>query len=407
MTALSEISLPAVTLKPRRSLPFFSRHPWVFAGAIARADDDLPPGSEVAVWSHDGQFIARGLYNPDSNLRVRLYTWDAAQPLDRDFWSSRLDGAIALRERLYREPAQRRACRLVFSEGDGLSGLTVDRYDDWLIVQITSRALAERRDVLVELLQTKLTPRGIWLRTEKGIRAAEGLVQEDGLLAGAAPPRPLFIAEGELRFGVDVLAGQKTGHYFDQRDNRRAVARYTAGRRVLDFYCYAGGFGIAAARLGQASEVLGIDSSAAALTLAAENARLNEVADRVHFERADVEQKLAELNRAGRKFDVVILDPPKLARHRKGIAAAVKAYTAMNREAMSMLGSDGILVSCSCSGLVGRDEFLGALSKAALQSERRVQILEERGQSSDHPVSVYCPESRYLTCCISRVSGPS
>jgi 23S rRNA (cytosine1962-C5)-methyltransferase len=150
--------------------------------------------------------------------------------------------------------------------------------------------------------------------------------------------------------------------------------------------------------------VLGIDSSAAALTLASENARLNEVADRVHFERADVEQKLAELNRAGRKFDVVILDPPKLARHRKGIAAAVKAYTAMNREAMSVLGSDGILVSCSCSGLVGRDEFLGAISKAALQAERRVQILEERGQAPDHPVSVYCPESRYLTCCILRVS---
>jgi 23S rRNA (cytosine1962-C5)-methyltransferase len=292
----------------------------------------------------------------------------------------------------------------VFSEGDGLSGLTVDRYDDWLIVQITSRALAERRDVLVELLQTRLTPRGIWLRTEKGIRAAEGLLQEDGLLAGEAPPRPLFIPEGELRFGVDVLEGQKTGHYFDQRDNRRAVARYTSERRVLDLYCYTGGFGIAAARWGQAREVLGIDSSAAALTLAAENARLNEVSDRFHFERADVEQKLAEFSGAGRKFDVVILDPPKLARHRKGIAAAVKAYTAMNREAMSVLASDGILVSCSCSGLVGRDEFVSALSKAALQSERRVQILEERGQAPDHPVSVHCLESRYLTCCILRVS---
>src|SRR5690606_21870102 len=182
--------LPAVALKPRRALPFFSRHPWVFAGAIGETDGEIPPGSEVAVWTHDGQFIARGLYNPDSNIRVRLYTWDAGESLDADFWSRRLDEAIRLRERLYGSTPEGRSCRVVFSEGDGLSGLTVDRYDDWLLVQLTSRALFERRDVLLDLLQAKLSPRGIWLRTEKGIREAEGLEQGDALIAGEPPPRP-------------------------------------------------------------------------------------------------------------------------------------------------------------------------------------------------------------------------
>ncbi len=403
MSASNVVSLPAVAIKPRRALPFFSRHPWIFAGAIGDVGGDPQPGSEVAVWTHDGQFVARGLYNPDSNIRVRLYTWDAEQPLDADFWSARLDEAIRLRERLFADTPAGRSCRMVFSEGDGLSGLTVDRYDEWLLVQITSRALYERRELLVELLQSKLSPRGIWLRTEKGIREAEGLEQDDGLILGEAPPRPLFLEEHGVRFGVDVVEGQKTGFYFDQRDNRRAVCRYTAGSRVLDLYCYTGGFGISAAKQGQAREVLGVDSSAAAITMAEENARMNEVSDRVRFERGDVQRKLAELNGAGERYDVVILDPPKMARHRKGVASALKAYTGVNREAMNLISADGFLVSCSCSGLVSRDEFLGAITKAALQAGRRVQILEERGQSPDHPVSIHCPENAYLKCFICRV----
>lgn len=402
MTELTPASLPVVTLKPRRALPFFSRHPWVFAGAIARTDGPVPPGAEVAVHAHDGQFIARGLYNPDSNLRVRLYTWDAARPLDAEFWSARLDDALRLRTRLFGDAPEARSCRLVFSEGDGLSGLTVDRYDDWLLVQITSRALFDRRQLLVELLQSKLSSRGIWLRTEKGIREAEGLPQEDGLIAGEPPPRPLFVHEHGLRFGVDVIEGQKTGFYFDQRDNRRAAARYLTGRRVLDLFCYTGGFSVAAARAG-AGEVLGVDSSAAAISLAEENAQLNEVRGRVRFERADVRQKLAALGDAGERFDAVILDPPKLARHRKGIDAALTAYVGMNREALGILVDDGLLVSCSCSGLVSQEAFFGAIARAALQAGRRVQVLEQRGQASDHPVHVHCPETGYLKCFICRV----
>lgn len=396
-------SLPSVTLKRRRALPFFSRHPWVFAGAIDKVEGDIPPGAEVVVRADDGTFIARGLYNPESNIRVRLYSWNAEQPLDADFWSLKLDEAIALRQRLFDDQPSRRACRLVFSEGDGLSGLTIDRYDDWLLVQLTSLAIYERRELLVELLQSKLQPRGIWLRTEKGIREAEGLVQDDGLIAGEAPPRPLFIEENGLRFGVDVVEGQKTGYYFDQRDNRQAVARYTRGSRVLDLHCYTGGFGITAASRGEAREVLGVDSSAAAITMAGENALMNEVADRVRFEKTDVAKKLAELSGAGESYDVVILDPPKMARHKKGIASALKAYTALNREAMRVVAPGGIFVTCSCSGLVGREQFRGTVTKAALQAERSVQLLESHGQASDHPVSFFCPESDYLTCLICRV----
>ncbi|MBX3436181.1 MAG: class I SAM-dependent rRNA methyltransferase [Planctomycetaceae bacterium] len=403
MSDVPPVSLPVITLKPRRALPFFSRHPWVFAGAVGYTDPHVRPGSEVIVRSHEGQFIARGLYNPDSNICVRLYSWDQAQSLDRDFWAARIDDAVRLRERLFHGTSEGRSCRLIFSEGDGLSGLIVDRYEDWLLVQITSRALYERRELLVELLQEKLSPRGIWLRTEKGIREAEGLEQEDRLIAGEPPPRPLFLQEHGLRYGVDVIAGQKTGYYFDQRANRRAVTRYTGGARVLDLFCYTGGFSIAAAKLGAAHDVLGVDSSATAITLAQENARFNEVNEKVRFARGDVREKLAELAGAGERFDVVILDPPKLARHRKGIETALSAYAALNRDALSVLADDGILVSCSCSGLVGHEEFLGAIAKAALQANRRVQILEERGQAADHPVSIYCPESNYLKCVICRV----
>lgn len=392
-------ALPRVTLKPRRALPFFSRHPWVFAGAVAEADGDTPAGAEVGVFSADGEFIARGLFNPDSNIRVRLYSWDRATSLDREFWSSRLDEAIALRSRLELDD-----CRLVFSEGDGISGLTVDRYRDWLLVQLTSRALFDRRECLVELLQDKISPRGIWLRTEKGIREAEGLEQSDGLVCGEAPPPVIFVSENSMQFGVDVMTGQKTGFYFDQRDNRSAIAKYCMGRRVLDLYCYTGGFGITAAKAGGAGEVVGVDSSAAAITMALENAQLNEVADHVTFRQSDVQQILRQLIDAGDQFDVVIADPPKFARHRKGIEQALRAYLKLNINAVSVLAPGGILAACSCSGLVSREQFHSVLHQVALETGRRLRILEDRGQASDHPMAVECPEGAYLKCVICHVS---
>ncbi|MEX0716830.1 MAG: class I SAM-dependent rRNA methyltransferase [Planctomycetaceae bacterium] len=393
-------------MKPRRAMPFFNRHPWVFAGAIHRIQDDPQPGSEVRLLADDGEFIARGLFNPHSNIRVRLYGWTEEVALDAALWSRRLDAAIALRRRLFPEFTPETACRLVASEADGLSGLTVDRYGDWLLVQFTSLALWKRRDELVRLLSEKLQPAGVWLRTEKGIRESEGLEAADGLVEGTEPPRPLFIEEHGVRFGVDVVEGQKTGFFLDQRDNRRAVAGYVAGKRVLDVFCYSGGFALACAVRGGAKEVLGIDSSEPALALARANAELNGVAHRVRFEQAKAFDALERLRDAGERFDVVILDPPKMTRHRKGLEQALRGYHSLNHLAVELLVPDGLLVSCSCSGLISREEFESMLASVAQRSERSIQILEARGQAPDHPVSTQCPETAYLKCDICRVVEP-
>ena len=243
---------PQVILQPRRARPFFGRHPWVFAGAISRVEGEPADGSVVDLVSHAGHFIARGLYNSQSKIRVRLYTWDSEQTLDRDFFRTQLEGAIALRRLLgLMNPGQ--ACRLVFSEGDGLSGCIVDRYDRWLILQLTSLGLAQRRELLVDLLMELLQPAGIYLRTERGIGQMEGLEIQDGLLRGQVPAPPIRIDDDGLTFLVNLAEGQKTGFYLDQRDNRVATARLASGRRVLDAFCYSGGFGLHCARAGAAA----------------------------------------------------------------------------------------------------------------------------------------------------------
>lgn len=391
-----------VILKPRKALPFFSRHPWVFAGAIQSTSDRVGAGDEVVVQDDIGRFVARGIYNPNSNIAVRLYSWDEAESLDEAFWSRRLDDAIALRRTLFSTFDSDTACRMVFSEADGLSGLTVDRYGDWLLVQLTSLALAARKEILVKLLQQKLQPRGIWLRTEKGIREAEGLELADGLLSGEAPPRPLIISENGVKFALDVAEGQKTGFFLDQRDNRRRVAEFVRGHRVLDVCCYTGGFSLNCLVNGGAREVVAVDMSESALTLARSNAERNGVASRLQTIKRDCFKAVEELAAVGEQFDTVILDPPKLARNRQGIDAALRGYYSLNRSALSLLKPGGILVTCSCSGHVSGELFVDMLAQAALHENRRLQILEARGAAADHPTSVTCLESEYLKCYLCR-----
>jgi 23S rRNA (cytosine1962-C5)-methyltransferase len=395
---------PRVYLKERRALPFFSRHPWVFAGAIDRIDGEPSPGTAVTLHASDGKFIAAGLYNPHSQIRVRLYSWVEGEGLDADFWSRRLDSAIALRQTLYGQPNSENGCRLTFSEADGLSGLIVDRYGEWLLVQFTSLALADRRDMILDLLEAKLQPRGIWLRTEKGIRESEQLELADGLARGAEPPRPLNLVENGVRYAIDVQQGHKTGFYLDQRDNRAAVARYVADKRVLDIFCYTGGFGLTALKVGQARHVRAVDVSEAALELGRKNAETNQVAGAIEFAKSDAFEELERLGAAGELFDVVILDPPKLTRHRAGLAKALRGYHSLNQLALNVLKPGGILVSCSCSGLIGRDDFVGMLASVSQRSGRPIQILESRGQAADHPTLVHCLETAYLKCYICRVA---
>jgi 23S rRNA (cytosine1962-C5)-methyltransferase len=389
-----------VVLQPRRARPFYGRHPWVYAGAVAHVEGDPADGDEVDLVSHVGTFVARGLYNNRSKIRVRLYGWDEDIPLDRAFFRGRLDAAIGLRRTLGLDDPGR-ACRLVFSEGDGLSGCIVDRYDRWLVVQFTALALARRRDLFAELLAELVRPAGIYLRTERGIGKLEGLELHDGPLWGETPAGPVPVEEDGLTFLVNLAEGQKTGFYLDQHDNRRAVARLAAGRRMLDAFCYTGGFGLHASRAG-ATEVIGIDQSEPALALARENARLNGLSN-LTFHRGDVFGKLDALVAAGERFGLVVLDPPKFARARHAIEEALRGYRRLQALALRLLEPGGFLVTCCCSGLITVDMLEHLLAQLAAEEKRDVQILERRGPAPDHPVSVACLESHYLKCLVSRV----
>jgi 23S rRNA (cytosine1962-C5)-methyltransferase len=397
-----------IVVRSRRAQPFFGRHPWVFTGAVDRiegtAAEHIPPGSVVRLMSSENKFIAWGLYNHNSRILARLYSWHEAERPSAGLWQRLIRRAVELRRPLFDLSASSTGCRLVFSEADGLSGLTVDFYGGYLLVQFTSLALFQYRDDLLTALRNEIKPRGIWLRTEKGMREAEGLEVVDGLISGEAPPRPLFIEENGISYGVDVQQGQKTGCYLDQRDNRLAASRYMKAAKVLDAYCFSGGFGITALKAGGAASVVGIDSSESALVMAQANAELNGVAQHCQWRRDDVRKAIDEMAGQGTVFDVVVLDPPRMARTRSGAERALNAYAQLNLQALRVLKPGGILVTCSCSGLVTKAEFQDVLGNVSRSSGRDIQILESRSQPADHPVSVLCPETEYLKVLICRVN---
>lgn len=387
-------------LKPRKSRPFYNRHPWVLDSAVDRIEGNPGDGDVVDLLSEKGKFIARGVYNSHSRIRIRLYTWLQTEPLDRDFWMRRLRAAVQLRSELgYDDPEG--AARLVFSEGDGLSGLVVDRYADYLAVQVTALAIAKRLDVVVPLLVELTRPRAVVLRTERGMTQAEGIDLRDGPYWGDPPDGPVFIRDAGLRYGVDLAEGHKTGFYLDQKENRRAAAGYLRGRRVLDMFCYSGGFSMAASAHG-AREVLGFDSSPKAVALAKANADLNELTN-IRFDTGDAFEVLESLVKSQQRFGGVVLDPPKFARSRTALSEAMRAYHWLNRLAVQTLEPGGFLVTCSCSGHVIREDFRDMLLGVAQQTGRDIQILEQRGASADHPVSATCVENEYLKCFICRV----
>jgi 23S rRNA (cytosine1962-C5)-methyltransferase len=401
-----------VLLHARRARPFYGRHPWLYAGAVAKVEGEPADGDEVEVFSHGGGFVARGLYNSKSRIRVRLYRWEPDQPLDRAFFRERLEQAIHLRQNILNLTGPGQACRLVFSEGDGLSGMTVDQYDRWLVLQFTGLGLAQRRGLFVELLAELFQPEGIYLRTERGIGKLEGLDLQDGPLWGHVPTEPIVIVEDGIEFLVNLAEGQKTGFYLDQRDNRRAVARYAKDRRVLDAFCYTGGFGLHAARAG-AREVVGVDVSEAAIQLARQNAARNrfpglktglyEGAPPLTFVQADVFEYLETAAREGQRFGMIVLDPPKFARAQHAVEDALRGYRRLQTLALLLLEPDGILVTCCCSGLIEMGMLEALSAQVAAASRRGMQILERRGQAPDHPVSVSCLESYYLKCLVARV----
>jgi 23S rRNA (cytosine1962-C5)-methyltransferase len=397
-----------VVLKRGRDKPVRNRHPWVFSGAIHRIEGEVQDGDLVRVVDGHGQYLATGYLNRRSQIVVRLLTWDGDEPVEADFWSRRLDRAIAGRATLAGDPATN-AYRLVHAEADGLPGLIVDRYADWLVVQCLTMGIARRRDEIVSLLADPshfpghklLAPAGIYARDDADVRRKEGLPLESGLLRGTEPPDVVEIAEHGRQFLVDLKRGHKTGFYLDQRENRLRTAAYCGGADVLNAFAYTGGFGVYAGQAG-AHSVVNVETSAGALALAEENLALNGCPPQ-EMVTGDVFQVLRGYRDEGRTFDLVILDPPKFATSQAQLMDASRGYKDVNLLALKLLRPGGCLVTFSCSGLVSADLFQKIGFGASVDADRDVQILEQLAQGPDHPVLLTFPESAYLKGLICRV----
>ncbi len=391
-----------VILRPGRERSVLRWHPWVFSGAIERVEGAPSDGDIVDVRDARGNWLARGYFNRRSQIVVRLLTWDAEEDIGTDFWRRRLERSIARRQNLLSSP-HTTACRLVHAESDGLPGLVVDRYGDTLVVQFLTLGVDHRRAELASLLAELLAPRTVYERSDVDVREKEGLPLQAGLLWGDEPPPRLEIRENGLRFWVDVRGGQKTGFYLDQRENRARVREFCAGAEVLDAFAYTGAFGVYAAVHG-AERVTFVESSGPALALARENLALNGQDPAQHeFIEGDVPRVLREFRATGRRFDLILLDPPKFAPSAQDVPRAARAYKDINLIAFQLLRPGGILFSTSCSGAISPDLFQKILFGAALDARREVQIIGYLHQAGDHPVALTFPEGAYLKGFICRV----
>ena len=390
----------SLRLKPSRQFPFLARHPWVHAHALAANGADLNCGQVVDLMDHDGNWVARGLVNPKSKLRVRLYGYESSLQIGPDLWRERIDAAVA-RRRLGQPFRPNGAERLIFSESDLLSGLIVDRYADCLGVQFTAGGLLRWKEPILEHLKSSLQARAIMVRVDEKTAKHEGIEPIEDWYGGAVVDSPVEYELNDLKLTVDLRSGQKTGGYLDQRDNHVAAASYFSGRTVLDVCCYTGGFGLVAAKAG-ARSVLGVDSSQAALTAAEEAAKRNGI-EIMSFQKDDCFDALKKMGEAGEKFDAIVLDPPRFAGSRHQTESALRAYRRLNSMAVDLLPPGGVLVTCSCSGRVSRSDFLNMLLDVGRRRRRDMVVLENRGPAPDHPVAVSCPESDYLKCVIAQV----
>ncbi len=392
----------AVVLKPGRQKPVLNRHPWVFSGAIGRLQGSPAAGDTVIVADSEGKPLACGAYSGRSQIRVRIWTWNPDEAVGADFFRERLGCSFQRRGEL-RAANHTTAYRLVNAESDLLPGVVVDRYGGYLVVQfLTAGAERWRQEILDALVELE-KPGGIYERSDVDVRRKEGLRLAKGPVWGREPPDIVEILEYARRFLVDIKHGQKTGLYLDQRQNRRAVARYAAEREILNCFCYTGGFSVYSGAAG-ARRIVNVDSSADALALARRNMALNGLKmDDDEYIEGNVFQVLRGYRDQGRAFDLVVLDPPKFASSRAQVDAATRGYKDINLVAMQVLRPGGILVTFSCSGLVSPDLFQKVVFGASVDAGRDAQILERLSQASDHPVLLSFPESEYLKGLICRV----
>jgi 23S rRNA (cytosine1962-C5)-methyltransferase len=407
--------LPVVHLGAGKDKPVRQRHPWIFSGAIRQVEGSPSPGDLIEVADAQGEWLARGYYNPLSQISVRLMSWERDEVIDAAFWSRRLASASAARAGLAAD-THTTAYRLVYAESDSLPGLVVDRYaqsralggaweGSWLVVQFLTAGVEARRAEILEALEALFVPSGIVDRSDVPVRRQEGLQPRRELCRGVAPPPDFEIFENGLRFQVDLLGGQKTGFYLDQRENRRIVGVHAKGRRVLNAFSFTGAFGIYALA-GGASHVTNVDSSYEALERAEAAMRLNDFDPDRQSEGivGDVFQVLRAFRDEGRQFDLVILDPPKFAKGKSDLPRATRGYKDINLLGFKLLAPGGLLATFSCSGAVTPDLFQKVVFGASLDAGREAQILAKLGHGPDHPILLSFPESEYLKGLLCRVA---
>lgn len=382
----------AIVLAPGRDKSIARRHPWIFSGAIAQVAGAPQSGQTVQVLSSDGRFLAWAAFSAHSQIRARIWTWEQAETIDAAFIERRVALSIGRRGTTIRDSG----VRLINAEADQLPGLVVDRYATVGVVQFLSAGAEFWRDAIVHALQKHGECDSLYERSDVEVRALEGMASRAGLLAGSEPPEFVNIVEGRSRFQVDIRHGHKTGFYLDQAHNRARIAALSAGRSVLNCFCYTGGFSIAALS-GGAARAVSIDSSAEALALARTHERCNAVGPgRAEWREADVFAELRKLRHAAERFDLIVLDPPKFAPTAAHVQRAARAYKDINLLAFQLLRPGGLLATFSCSGAIDAALFQSIVAGAAQDAGVETQLVERFGAAPDHVVALNFPEGEYL-----------
>ncbi|MFH1985078.1 MAG: class I SAM-dependent methyltransferase [Pseudomonadota bacterium] len=384
-----------IILKKGREKSLHLRHPWLFSGAIAQIKGSPVSGDTVRVTDASGTFRGVGAFSAHSQIRVRMWSFDSDTSVDTAFFRERIAAAV-LRRKRFSEQRAHTGYRLLNAESDGLPGLIVDRYGDWAVCQFLSAGVEPWKPAVTDALMEILPIRGVFERSDADVRALEGLPLVTGVLAGQPPPPRIEIQEGPCRLLVDVAVGHKTGFYLDQRDSRGAVAARCRGMMVLNCFSYTGAFAVHALT-GGAAHVVNVDTSAAHLQMAEENLRINDIANDTATQVADdVFQRLRGFTLEKRRFDAIILDPPKFVDNKRHLMSASRGYKDINRLAAGLLAPGGLLFTFSCSGLMPADLFQKIVADAMIDARRPAQILARLGQAEDHPIATAFPEGAYL-----------
>lgn len=384
-----------VFLKANRDKSLKQHHPWVYSGAIARVEGKVENGETVEVYSHSGELLALAAISPGSQLALRVWSFDTNKVIDQKFFDDALAAAYDLRQTLD-IPQRTTAWRLCSSEGDNLPGVTVDVYNDYAVLQLTSAGAEFNKDLIINSLKKLQNWSAIYERSDAAVRKYEKLAPRSGLIAGTLPEDLLAINEDGRKLYVDIVNGHKSGFYCDQRESRTAVQKIAQGKSVLNLFSYTGGFGVAAA-LGGAKHVINVDTSAPALAMAAKNFALNDIApEKYENIEADGFSFLRKCRGEHRKFDLIILDPPKLVDSMRNMAKGCRAYKDAMLQAFHLLDKGGMLFTFSCSGLVTRELFAKIAADAANDARCDARIVADLGQGADHAISTAFPEARYL-----------